>query len=62
MKEQKALFSYIFARRVFSGRLPDAEEAIYDNNTNQLQKWHLIQLKIVLRVMAIAQTPSAAHY
>ena len=45
MKEQKAWFSYIFARRVFSGRLPDAEEAIYDNNTNQLQKWHLIQLK-----------------
>lgn len=43
--EQKAWMGYIYARRVLSGKLSKEQEAIYDNATNRMQKWHIIQLK-----------------
>lgn len=43
--EQKAWQAYIFARRVLSGKLTDRQEAIFDNATRRMQKWHIIQLK-----------------
>ncbi len=45
MEEQKCWLSYIFARRQLSGKLTDAQEKVYDNCTNRLQKLHIIQLK-----------------
>lgn len=43
--EQNAWMAYIYARRVLSGKLTPEQEKIYDNATNRLQKWHIVQLK-----------------
>lgn len=43
--EQKAWMGYIYARRVLSGKLEPEQEKVYDNATNRLQKWHIVQLK-----------------
>ena len=43
--EQNAWMAYIYARRVLSGKLTPEQEKVYDNATNRLQKWHIVQLK-----------------
>lgn len=45
LNEQKAWMAYIYARRVLSGKLNEKQETLYDNATNRLQKWHIVQLK-----------------
>lgn len=43
--EQKAWMSYIYTRNSLSSKLSKPQQAIYNNATNRLQKWHIVQLK-----------------
>ncbi len=43
--EQNAWMGYIYTRRQLSGKLTPEQEKVYDNATNRLQKWHIVQLK-----------------
>lgn len=45
LKEQKSWFSYMYSRKLLSNKLTKEQQAIFDNATNRLQKWHIVQLQ-----------------
>lgn len=45
LAEQKQWINYIYCRKQLSGKLGKEQEALFDNATNRLQKWHIVQLK-----------------
>lgn len=45
MREQKTWMSFIFARKLLAQKLTKEQKEIYENATNRLQKWHLVQLQ-----------------